>query len=1340
MSPVFLLLETHTTAAALSVYRHLYTRPCSPTHTRNQAIAELPGVAEAIVGLQQQGARMHSLLQHLLPALTAAAADSPEAQQLLCDLLHKVALPAELVQETAAQLLLEGGKHYRDAAQGAPNSSRKQAAAAEAGVERLQQVCRVLDLRWAKQLDTAINQVLQQGADEDHDASVAEGVFRFVQEACGAQHSMVNCAGQTATLAAAVGAPAAAMRVMALRQLDALVAESAEPSPASQELLMAGLLSGLLDDSFAVAAAAAGAAGLALVLPQELLHALQQLLARAAAAVAASKGPGSPKAGGSSPGGAQQAEDKDSTRKEAVKAAKRALQAAAQLGERDAPSSDAAAGLVLGHLLVTSRKGRKVAKAALEAASSMGYHPLMAALAESAAADPVLGAGAAAEAAKPGKGKQQAAAAEQGAADDVQYNAHVVCAVAAALRSAAGLQPASAVALSAAAGPLGQHLLALALCCHDAGAVGGAAQAISGKRSKKTAAAAAGGGVPCAPQVLAQLALYLAVPEWAAGTATVTAPPSVGGSMGTAKGAAGLPPSALAAAGALLDAQGLPAARHQELLQSGGWQQQAAALKLAALQQQLQDVPGSVWAEAVADPVRLFACLVAVAPPVKAGPSAVVPVLQLLVDKVVLGGQQQQQSAVGLLSEVYGLPAGVAGASVQVAALQVLAAMFEAAAGGKEVPAGAAESPAWLLRLLAAAASGEPSVRSASVAAAAAVLKACQASPQSPVAGDTVTGAQLVPLLEALVSQQQLVQQNSTALRLLLQHVAAGQQEAAGVASPPRHGKGSKGKASSSKVSLSPDLVAHLPALGKLLTHLLVTQLPHLTSPSDWAALQLAAAVLASSGHAQQQQVMEAVVPALQQLGQLLLGGGVVASSPSAADTTAVWEQLVGGAASNPAAALTAAAVAAAQQLLSAMSEGALPAAPGAVDLLCHLLLAGHTSEGWSAAVTAEGLAVASPVRAAAVALVSPEVYAGVSLGHQEQLLKGLVLMAAADGDQACREAARRALEALPLTAAVLQLPLQRLQLGLTGQSAAAAAAAAPTPSKRRRTTKAGEQPAAAAGGPLTAVDVALATAVLELLQWSSSVEHPEQLVGPLQALLQACLPRLGTIVEAHAEGAQPASSTLLPPALVDTAAAADGDEDASPLAADAAAGKVASPASLGYIAQLVLQVLQQLAGQLPKGTKARPSSSSSSAAAADFDVALVLEVARGAPDAAVRNAALSLWGALAARSPEGMLGYVLQVGCFGEEGRGGGWGAVGDWWVMWVLLMRGRLPKCVRGMIGAGGMLCVLASLAASAHAAQLGDCGLSSLCTGQGTGWAGRPCRCMQSGVVVPAWKGAE
>lgn len=291
-----------------------------------------------------------------------------------------------------------------------------------------------------------------------------------------------------------------------------------------------------------------------------------------------------------------------------------------------------------------------------------------------------------------------------------------------------------------------------------------------------------------------------------------------------------------------------------------------------------------------------------------------------------------------------------------------------------------------------------------------------------------------------------------------------------------------------------------------------------------------------------------------------------------------------------------------------------------------------------------------------------------------------LLRAASKDPEEACRDAARTALAALPLHAEVL-LPLlaegacraeggdvemadavdadeeQDEVLQQLIADAAAAAAKVGTPRAKQRRGKAGsskeEQAAAdaaaaverrrqqlaaqraarqqgrsAAEGQQAAATLPAAggsqecVAALELLQWKENVEHSLLLVPALQAIAEAQLAQLGAAAAAAAASEeQPAEQS-------------------------------ATAAEIVYVLQLCLSALRSLAlafrqshgaavppsAAKPKGKKGKAQQQQQPEGGAAFDLGLAVRAAQLAPDGAVRNAALALIAELATGMP--------QVGC----------------------------------------------------------------------------------------------
>ena len=134
---------------------------------------------------------------------------------------------------------------------------------------------------------------------------------------------------------------------------------------------------------------------------------------------------------------------------------------------------------------------------------------------------------------------------------------------------------------------------------------------------------------------------------------------------------------------------------------------------------------------------------------------------------------------------------------------------------------------------------------------------------------------------------------------------------------------------------------------------------------------------------------------------------------------------------------------------------------------------------------------------------------------------------------------------------------------------------------------------------PCAASKLDLCTAALELLQWKDNLQQPLALVAPLQATLAALLGWQGGAGAGGAAGA-------------------------------------------GYATQLTLSALLALAQRAQQAQQGE--------ALAAFDLGLAVRAAQAAPDGTLRNAALSLVGALAAADPQ-----------VGGAGRRWGTGDVGE-------------------------------------------------------------------------------
>ena len=1113
-------------------------------------------------------------------------------------------------------------------------------------------------------------------------------------------------------------------------------------SASTRDLLQQSLLSGLQDDSWAVASAAAGAAGLVQLLPPaELLPALRQLLQRVYVALRAKV--------------SAQEGSKGITR-EALKAGKRALRVAADVVNGaeagESAAAGAAAGLLLDYVLADEQVA-KLARSAVAAASQVEREPLLAAVA--GAGEAAAGNGAAVvtpvsdkQGKKQKKGSATAAPAATGEDGDKQqqkriapevFNQQVVDTLAAVLSTTVEAV-ARAQDVAGHCGVRGQHVLLLAVQKALLGSSAAAAGGGGGKGGKK------GSNSSSSTQEQLQVALVQCLLELLhlqIGASKDVTPPAEGtAALGWKSTAAAELPAdwQQMSEGLVLDDTYLPSKQHMLKLGSSSSNGKLhGALLLHVLYQALEQQPAAVWRAAVGSPQQLFALLatgqtpllptptaaalqgsvataaggaVGLSGSVRAAVEALLPHLQLLVHKAAAPGQW-----LGFLSEFYGLPGGVLGGSfLPGAALKVLAAELASftAATPSAVAAGKEQGITWLLRLFAAVGSRNYSVRKAAVKALFAVRPVLLskdtvtqqllgwgvASSSSGSSSSSVQGlkpGELAQVLQALEPHRQLLEANSSGIVSLLQGAVGAAAAGGGSGSGGRGGRGKvggRGSRGGAAVSAaggggsSSQQQLQLPEqVVKGLELLFLGQLPQLKDLGDLAAVEFVASVCLSgtTGEGQEQQtaVAAAVLPCATALLQQLVQLQPQASAPAAAAA-------VGGDFTGPVVAFQGplspeAVEAMGQQLQQAVlqllpvlvSPAAALGTPDAMDLLLELLtLEQHGLEqaGGAAVPGASGLlpsptqlgaALVAPVRAVAFQGVGPELFVGLGEGQKVAVLRALMLASSGDADRACREAARGALERLPLGVSTLLPLIEKLSAGAaaaagggSGGFGTTGAAAADAPGSSRKESKRKRQKTGAAdGGGATAMDVdeqqqqeklqlqpedlAVATAALELLQWKEDVQQQQQLVVPLQVLLSALLPLLGSIAEVHREEVKPVGLFPGTTSAADSAEPAEeGDEESS--AEVGGAGGVLSPPAVGYAGQLVLLVLTRLA-KLP----------AAAAGGGEFDMGLVLRCAREAPDGAVRNAALVLLGELARRSPEQMLVHVLEVSAVGCTGWG---------------------------------------------------------------------------------------
>jgi hypothetical protein len=1148
-----------------------------------------------------------------------------------------------------------------------------------------------------------------------------EGVFELVQRCfAGSSHAAVagGAGGSAQTLAVAVHAPAEGVRIMvrppaalpgfaftarrkatplqstharllmhphphphphpqphpkktkALEKLDEVCSGPAA-TPEARELLASSILAALAHDAFPVATAAAGARGVADLPAADLLTALRALLARAEAAVGATKGDA---------GGGRNADEDDdggkSASKAALKAAKKGLAALAALARRAPEAADACAAAAL-ELALSDKRRRRLARAAVAACEGDGgepWHPLLAPLVGVAGAgDEEDGGGKAAKKAgkrggggDDGDGEDAAAAAGARRAAVVDANRAAADALAQGLLAGGPEGWAAAGRVLAASGPRARHLLLLALA-RAVALLGGRGARGGRPRGGK----ASGGGGDAAAFEGAARCLVTMLPG--------------GGGAGESRQ---LPPGWEDAAGALLDEEGLPTAAHASAAQSAAPLAAAhGAVLLRALYGALDAAPAPALAAAVGQPEGVFALLArhaypthpavahepgkpATATAAAAAPAgdepdggaalaALEPHLRLLVSKTAAGRELE------FLEGFYGLPREASRWYAQAAALQLLASDVAAAgAGGGWLAAGAARGgPSggrlWLARLLGAAGSGSPQVRAGAARLLAGPAGVRAAAAALAPGGGALGGGDLAALCEALTPHAALLRANPRALALLVHAALAGGAAAAAAASAPpaavAAGKGgrsrARGKAAAGAAAAA---AAHLQnavlgapeaALAGLEAYLLEC-LPALGDAEALPALAFAAAAL--PGAVPTERLFAAAAPLLAALLARAAAGEAV---PYALATP-------GHAAAGPPdaqAQMQALSVAAAAALLRSFAPECVAAAPTeTLDAVLALLeapaLAASAGGAASGAVAggAGATAAAAPaaLRAAALQLVTPAWFAALPDAAARRAFRSLLLASAADADAAGRALARAALEALPVNASAL-LPL------LAPPAAAAAGGGKQPRAKRARgggAGGAGPMDVDGSGGAAAGELSDLAVSALELLQWKDVAGAPA-LVAPLHALLAVLLPRLGSIAVPHGG-----------PGAAGGASDGDesgGEESGADGSGDAGDGDAGGSAAAGYACQLALLALRRLAltaapAAAPAPAAPMPARKKKGAAAAaapeaglpeGFDVAMVLRVLAAAPDAALRNAALSLLEVLARAAPAAMLEHVLEVG-----------------------------------------------------------------------------------------------
>ncbi|KAG2486505.1 hypothetical protein HYH03_014807 [Edaphochlamys debaryana] len=1223
----------------------------------------LPNMMSELSALSKRGnIRLGPLLALLCRSLVAAlaAASAPatpggatpggsagrKAEGELLALAHSGALEGEPARALAAALLEAGG------AANAAASLRKSC----------QKVLRVLDQRYPETTDGAVNAFLEplrehrrqaaadaaaaggaadadgkrkrrktgadgkadsksiksQGSDDeasDDDTTAVESAeaaaaglspedgqrFEFVRATFAAGGYSAPCGGTMLTLAAALTAPQAAVRRMALQQLDADLAAAApdadgtDAAVEARGALTSAALARLRDDDLGVVVAALGLDCLRRLPPAALLDALAPLTARL----------------GEYLYGSARLPQLKAARKAARKAAA-LLRAAGGADTATAAQRDAAALQLLG-LMLPTRRDPRVAVEAAKAASELGA-PLFAHL---AAALPQLeaalsGGGQAAPEAKAKKGakkgKEEAKEEESGGgkADKKAAQAAAAAAVGrgvvAALAKAVAAEPEArgadamrlveasaavgAAADGAAASMRAQHLLLLA--ANAAAATGGAAKPAKG------AAAASATALPRVAVRLAETLLpYARLPA----------------DGDTAAAAERLPLTTFAELVSAAD--GLPTAAHNNALQSDPAAAHGA-LVLGSLQANLARLPEP--AAAAADDAAAASRLLAQLASLGYLQANLGDLGQLVVTRSIPAADRA-----AFLAGIYAAPSAAAGAAggaaAQCLALGVQAQLAEAAAaaGGRHATA---DVGGWLATLLAAAASHDASsVRGAAadcLAAVAALLEAGKAS-----AGPQLSPKTAAALCSALAAQRKLLRRDADAAASLLRGALLGASATAAAAPPPTPSRGRKVAAAAKAVAdgaSGPPPTLELPAGGAAeVATFLVGSLAALDA--DAAGANTACVLLACLTDSSPSRSAAAA-------GSVVNGAALFASAATLlGKISARLRQQPASATPQDALAITSL-----LRLFTSVAASAA-AASGHADRLSRLAEAAELlPPPPPSSVSPAAVASLATARLAAVSAVTPELFAALppTGGNVREIFAVLLTRYEGDPDEAVRAASRSALETLPLSAELI-LPL----LNPSAAAVATDAAASQTPKKKSKkadgaaATPAPATAAAAAGAPPPPPDAAAlrsAVSALELLQWRSGIAHRELLPPALEALLRRLLPIVGSIASSSATEDEPEAE--------EPAAAADG----------AAADAAATSALAGYAATLALTALAGLAAPADMdGGEGRRL-------AEGMDLALAVQAAREAPDAAVRNAALALLASLAQQVPEAALSHVLQV------------------------------------------------------------------------------------------------
>ncbi|PNH06163.1 hypothetical protein TSOC_007476 [Tetrabaena socialis] len=1242
-------------------------------------LSELPNAVSEIASLAQRGnIRLSPLLlllaRSLASTLVAAggAAGGSAGRRCEADLLslaHTGSLRGEPAGALAGALLAAGGaakvdagarticqkllrvldQRYPETTDAAVNSyleplrdHRRQAAASTATVTATATITAPADANGQRKRrktahggkagsgagalgsDDDDEDVIEAGAPESADAAAAglsvedRARFDFVRETFSAVGGCYSspCGGTMLTLAAALAAPQAAVRRMALQQLDfelaataaaatsgAAAGSGADASAAAsglgdaQAALAAAALARLQDDDLGVVVAALGLTCLHRLPPAALLGALQPLALRLGEHLYGS------------------------ARLPQLKAARRAARkVAALLGHVGAASTAAcreAAALQLAALMLPSHRDPRVALEAARAAAGLD-EPLFAGLvgalpALEALLQPAGAAAPDAGKAKGGKGKGKTALA---AADAPVAAATKGGKKAEARAAAAALERGvvAALAKALAADPAARLPEAMRLVAASA-AAGAAADSGAGAASlraqhlvllvaRAAASAAKGKAAPAlahgAVQLAEALLPYARVAasgdqDWLAAFADQVSPQD------------GLPTPAHAAA-LLAD----PVAAH-------------GALILGVLRASLADLPEAAPGS---DPAASAASAAA------SRSLGMLASLESPLDRLgdlpllVITRAVEPASRSAFLARHYASPGSAEGsvpASVQRLALLVQAQL--AATGGSGRHAAVVDASGWLVSVLAALAAEDAGVRAAACDCLAALLPLLQGGKAA--AGPALPLAAAAALCSGLLAQRGALCRDADALHSLLRAALQGSVSAASAAAapPPTPSKSKKGAAATAAAAASPKGPLDLPTEAAAATAAYLTSCLR-TLATDAAGVNAACTALACLLPTDSLSAASTTTSAPQQ---------PPAAAPELfAAGCAYLARLVARLQDEPSSAMPLHAHAA-QQLLRLYFPAAASsaAAAGHEDQLGHIAEAAEllpppppaSSAAPAAPLALAAAAALAATRLAAVASVTPELFGALPPACRTVRELFVVLLARSEGDpdDRVRAAARAALEAVPLSADLI-LPL--LDPHAPPPPAAAAAAATPAKKKAKKSESAAATPgpaaaeahvpAAAAAAPLLPAALRDAVVALELLQWRTGVLRPQLLVGALQALLLRLLPHVGSLADstrADAEGG-------------------DADEDASAATAAADAAEEGGRSSLaGYAAMLALTALTALAGP-----------GEAEMASSPFDVELAVRAAREAPDAAVRNAALGLLAALATRAPEAALSHVLQV------------------------------------------------------------------------------------------------